>query len=401
MQLLINPIAAFFGRLPQGGKATLLGSLIIGPALFNGFLLISGNTAMSHDEAPLALLLLTLFCLVAIYLLLGWHVAARRSLSAIHHAGQQANRGDLKSRALLESNDELTAIAQQFNTLTRNTEQLDERVGRAADELDYTAKRIHQHANHVSNRVTEQSGAVQKTAAAVEELSSSIEQVAEQASETADISTQAGKLSSRGESTVQGVADSMRQLAQFIAQTNQKMEQLQQRTTEILRSAALVEDIANQTNLLALNAAIEAARAGDHGSGFAVVADEVRQLASTTSSATQEINANLEAIEKDVAAAVALTTKSDSAAQRSAEEAEAAAKLLADIKQDAQRAVARTQETAEITQQQSSAINEIAENVAHIAMMAEENSTTTVDTLEMAAYLQQLALGLKQVARRN
>ena len=86
--------------------------------------------------------------------------------------------------------------------------------------------------------------------------------------------------------------------------TNQQIAGLADAAQKIGDVVKLIRDIAGQTNLLALNATIEAARAGEAGRGFAVVASEVKSLAVQTAKATEEIAAQILAVQGSTTTAV-------------------------------------------------------------------------------------------------
>jgi methyl-accepting chemotaxis protein len=82
-----------------------------------------------------------------------------------------------------------------------------------------------------------------------------------------------------------------------IAHINDAVKELDEAGRHIGDVIRLITDIARRTNLLALNATIEAARAGEAGRGFAVVASEVKALSSQTAKATDEIGAQIAAMQ--------------------------------------------------------------------------------------------------------
>ncbi len=123
------------------------------------------------------------------------------------------------------------------------------------------------------------------------------------ANEIKDLATQSSKATDE-------IYESVRQMSglisELLASLNNKNNNRSDRTIEdqIISLAQGIEkvgsiseridEIASETNMLALNATIEANRAGQLGKGFAVVAGEVKVLAAQTSSATREINAQVE-----------------------------------------------------------------------------------------------------------
>ena len=120
-------------------------------------------------------------------------------------------------------------------------------------------------------------------AAASDEFAMSIGEISRQAANSAELARQASDTAGRADQTVSDLLSSADQIGRVVE---------------------LIHSIARRTNLLALNASIEAARSGEAGRGFAVVASEVKELAAQTSRATDDIAAQIRAMQDSTGASV-------------------------------------------------------------------------------------------------
>jgi PAS domain-containing protein len=139
----------------------------------------------------------------------------------------------------------------------------------------------------ISGTVDRAKSSAQTVAAAAEQLSASITEISSRMNSAADASSNASAEAERTNSTVKALAAAADKIGAVVN---------------------LISEIASQTNLLALNATIEAARAGEMGKGFAVVASEVKSLANQTAKATEEIAAQIAAVQQEANHAVGAIT---------------------------------------------------------------------------------------------
>ncbi|OUR74162.1 hypothetical protein A9Q76_01365 [Arcobacter sp. 31_11_sub10_T18] len=81
---------------------------------------------------------------------------------------------------------------------------------------------------------------------------------------------------------------------ELASKTSSAMDEINDKVAAINDSIQIIDQISFQTNILSLNAAVEAATAGETGKGFAVVAQEVRNLAARSAAAANEIKSLVE-----------------------------------------------------------------------------------------------------------
>ncbi|MBI3506100.1 MAG: HAMP domain-containing protein [Proteobacteria bacterium] len=266
---------------------------------------------------------------------------------------------------------ERAARAKRRDDALKLAENFERSVGSVVDELNQSARVLQGSAQTMSAAAEEASvqastvGAasqqasanVQTVAASTEELSASIQKIARRVAESATMSRQAVDEATRTGEIVQSLVAVAGRIGDV---------------------TKLINQIASQTNLLALNATIEAARAGEAGKGFAVVASEVKGLAAQTAKATEEIGAQIEAIQ-------AASTKTVTAIDAISGTIRALDGISGAIAAAVEEQGAATQEIARNVAQAANGTSQVTAAISGVAQAADETGRVSADVKDRAS----------------
>jgi len=236
--------------------------------------------------------------------------------------------GDLTQRVNVESNDEIGAMIELFNSFLDKLQRTIRQIIEAAAPLGQVSKDLYQLTQGSEENAKSQQHHTDSISRDILTMTGSIQEVAQRSQQASDEANSAARQAATAREHVGSLSTGINDLGDSVMGAVKAMEQLEEETQEVGSVLTVIRSIAEQTNLLALNAAIEAARAGEQGRGFAVVADEVRNLAQKTAASTAEIQQIIQRLQNSANTVLNVMTSNGEKSRASIERSIEATQLL-------------------------------------------------------------------------
>ncbi|MCB1875537.1 MAG: methyl-accepting chemotaxis protein [Chromatiales bacterium] len=288
------------------------------------------------------------------------------------------------------------SLAARFNGFLQSLENTIDVTRDASQRLCSSADRLHKITGETAEGVETQKYSSAQVAGSMQEMTRSagdISAIAREAMQAAqDAATRAGD----GQSVVANSLRAIEGLTERMRSASDSVASLSADSQTVGSVLEVIQSIAEQTNLLALNAAIEAARAGEQGRGFAVVADEVRALASRTQESTEEIRAIIERLQGRAGQVVSVIGQSNELASEAHSRVHEADQQLETTLNAVSSVRSLNEQIASATQEQSTAVAEVNDNINRISDIASDAATGAHETRSAAVQLSDAAKTLQQ-----
>ncbi|WP_313241244.1 methyl-accepting chemotaxis protein [Stutzerimonas kunmingensis] len=236
--------------------------------------------------------------------------------------------GDLTQRVNVESNDEIGAMIELFNSFLDKLQRTIRQIIEAANPLGQVSKELYKLTQGSEENAKSQQHHTDSITRDILTMTGSIQEVAQRSQQASDEANSAARQAATAREHVGSLSTGISDLGDSVMGAVKAMEQLEEETQEVGSVLTVIRSIAEQTNLLALNAAIEAARAGEQGRGFAVVADEVRNLAQKTAASTAEIQQIIQRLQNSANTVLNVMTSNGEKSRASIERSIEATQLL-------------------------------------------------------------------------
>jgi len=327
------------------------------------------NASISQKATFTMIIVVAVCMLVAITIGIFISNIISKPVAKVVEAAERIANSDLDVYVDVNTREEIGKLANTFNVMALNLNNLIHNINVAAEQVSAGSKQLSDSSVALSQGATEQ-------ASTIEELTSSLEEVASQTKFNADNSSKANSLAEIAKNNaIQGNMQMKEML--------RAMEDINISSNNVSKIIKTIEEIAFQTNILALNAAIEAARAGQHGKGFAVVAEEVRNLAQRSSNAAKETTDMIESSIEKVNVGTKIANDTANALNEIVESVSMAADLVNQI--------------SSASNEQASAIAQINQAVEQVSKVVQTNSATAEESASASEELASQADVLKQL----